>query len=385
MRAVVGAVVLGIGLWSGCARHPETPVFTGEPYLVVWAGDADRQNSDFLAVLDADPTSPSYGKVLKTYPVRSRGNEPNAVNQTPRTDRRLFATGVLTNRTFVFDLRQPLGGRLLHIDEAGPGRRVWAPQEVVSLPSGHVAVACSDPARYRGEPREVVTSAGGLVELGADGQPVREVSAADPGVRGVLFAPAGATLVPAVGRVVTSSAAHGYTATNRAERMPGISVQVWSLEDLALVKTVALESGPRGEENLGPITARAAHRGPFVFVNTDVGSALYASDSVGTAEPIFRLVFDFGGGALGGGAALTPDDRFYVTALTGLNKLASLDVGDPWHPKPVSSVRFDRDPVGGGARKGGPHGVTFPAHWDPKLRIPRGQVVAAASIVSPKY
>ncbi len=33
------------------------------------------------------------------------------------------------------------------------------------------------------------------------------------------------------------------------------------------------------------------------------------------------------------------------------------------------------------------HGLRriFPAHWDPKLRIPRGQVVAAASIVSPKY
>ncbi len=30
-------------------------------------------------------------------------------------------------------------------------------------------------------------------------------------------------------------------------------------------------------------------------------------------------------------------------------------------------------------------GIYFPAHWDPKLRIPRGQVVAAASIVSPKY
>ncbi len=30
-------------------------------------------------------------------------------------------------------------------------------------------------------------------------------------------------------------------------------------------------------------------------------------------------------------------------------------------------------------------GIFFPAHWDPKLRIPRGQVVAAASIVSPKY
>ncbi len=31
------------------------------------------------------------------------------------------------------------------------------------------------------------------------------------------------------------------------------------------------------------------------------------------------------------------------------------------------------------------HILDFPAHWDPKLRIPRGQVVAAASIVSPKY
>ncbi len=32
-----------------------------------------------------------------------------------------------------------------------------------------------------------------------------------------------------------------------------------------------------------------------------------------------------------------------------------------------------------------PNDTAFPAHWDPKLRIPRGQVVAAASIVSPKY
>ncbi len=37
------------------------------------------------------------------------------------------------------------------------------------------------------------------------------------------------------------------------------------------------------------------------------------------------------------------------------------------------------------AHKGDFGHLAFPAHWDPKLRIPRGQVVAAASIVSPKY
>src|SRR5438128_2238110 len=77
MRGWAAAAILV--LLSACARRPETPLFTGEPYLLVWAGDADRQSSDFLAVLDADPTSPSYGKVLRTYPVRSRGNEPQAL------------------------------------------------------------------------------------------------------------------------------------------------------------------------------------------------------------------------------------------------------------------------------------------------------------------
>src|SRR5437870_10482293 len=105
MRGWAAAILV---LLSACARHPEAPLFTGEPFLLVWAGDADRQNADFLAVLDADPTSPSYGKVLKTYPVRSRGNEPQELNTTPRADRRVFAGGLLSNRVFVLDLRLPL-------------------------------------------------------------------------------------------------------------------------------------------------------------------------------------------------------------------------------------------------------------------------------------
>src|SRR5262249_38386506 len=187
-----GVGVLGLGLVPGCARKPETPLFTGEPYLVVWAGDADRENADFLAVLDADPTSPSYGRVLKTYPVRSRGNEPHALNAEPRADRRIFASGVLTNRTFVFDLRQPLAARLIHVDEPGPTRRFSAPHGYVTLPNAHVVVTCSDQAGYRGEPRELLASPGGLVELDADGGFVRDIPAADPAARHLIIAPYGA-------------------------------------------------------------------------------------------------------------------------------------------------------------------------------------------------
>jgi hypothetical protein len=357
---VVAAAV--VGALAGCARRPETPLFTGEPYLVVWAGDADRQSSDFLAVLDADPTSPSYGKVLKTYPVRSRGNEPQALNDAPRADRRVFGTGLLTNRTFVFDLRQPLAGRLVHVDEPAPGRQLAAPHRPVTLPNGHVAVTCADPAGYRGDPRELLGRPGGLVELDADGGFVRESSGTDPAARHLIVAPFGAATAPAIDRLATTNAGHGYAATTRGERMPGISVQIWKLAGLALQRTVVLDAGPRGEENLGPAAARFLHRQPFLFVATDQGSALYGSDSIGTASPLFQLVFDFGAGAGGGEFAITPDDRFLVEALAGANRVMSLDVSDPWHPKPVSAVRLDRDPTDAGkARAGGPHSLAMSA------------------------
>ena len=355
MRATPLLVGLILGLLSACARGPETPIFTGEPYLLVWAGDADRQNADFIAVIDADPTSSTYGKVLRTYPVRSRGNEPHALAPV-RNDGRVFGSALLSNRVFVFDLQKPLAARLLHVDEAGAGRRLSAPAEVVSLPNGHVVMACPDRAGYHGDPREVVSAAGGLVELDADGQFVHEISAEDPEAQGLVIAPYGIAL--AGNRLVTTNNGHGWGASNRGERMPGISVQIWRSNEVKLLKTVILEAGPRGEENLGPLAPRAAHRGPMLYVNTGLGGGLYASDSVGTAYPAFRLVFDFGQGSLPGGAAITPDDRFYVTALTGKGRVASLDLADPYAPKAASSVRLD----GGASDTGsGPHHLAMSA------------------------
>ena len=357
----LGAMMLLLA--AGCRiGGPKEPLFTGEPYLVVWAGDADRAQPDFLAVIDADPTSASYGKVLRTIPVRSRGNEPQWLNGAQRDDRRVFASGLLGNRTFVFDLSNPLEGRLVKVDEMGPGRRLGTPHDYVSLPNGNVAVVCPDPMGYRGDARELLRATGGLVELSADGRALRERPASDPKAHGLILAPFGAASAPALDRLVTTNNAHGYAATAQGERMPGISVGVWRLTDLSYVQTVILDAGPRGEENLGPVVPRFMRKKPMLYVNTDQGGALYASDSVQTNTPSFKLAFDFGADARCGGAAITPDDRFYVTALGGTNRVTSLDLGDPWHPKPVSSVRLDRDPLDTGhAREGGPHDLAMSA------------------------
>src|SRR5438128_1986984 len=287
---------------------------------------------------------------------------PTMLPRAPRADRRGFASGVLTNRTFVFDVRQPLAARLVHIDEPGTGRRFGAPHDYVTLPNGHVLGTCTDALRYRGEPREILGAPGGLVELDADGGFVREIPAADPAARHLIIAPFGAAASPSLGRLVTTNAGHGYAATTRSERMPGISVQVWELDGLRLQKTAILDADKRGEENLGPITARFLQRKSVLYVGTDQGSALYASDSFGSPSPVFQLAFDFGPGALRGGTAITPDDRFLVEALGGSSRVASLDLADPWHPKLVSAVRLDRDPLDTAkARRGGPHGLAMSA------------------------
>ena len=73
------AVLVACAALSACRAGSDEAPF--EPYLLVWAGDADRKDSDFLAVVNADPSSRKYGRVLATVPVRSRGNEPQELNQ----------------------------------------------------------------------------------------------------------------------------------------------------------------------------------------------------------------------------------------------------------------------------------------------------------------
>src|SRR5206468_11506970 len=174
------------------------------------------------------------------------------------------------------------------------------------------------------DPVELVTAAGGLLELTSDGQPVREIAAPGPAARGLISGPAGAAAALALDRLITTNRGHGYTALTRGEAMPGISVQVWRLEDLRLLKTVLLEAGARGEENLAPATARFLHREPLVYVNTAQGGALYASESVQTSVHAFRLGYHLGAYPLGGDVAVSPVDRWYVEILAGRNQLFSI-------------------------------------------------------------
>jgi hypothetical protein len=100
---------------------PKIPVFPGAPgtggtpdTLIVWAGDAAHKSPDFIAVVDFDPHSPTYGKVLSTIPIPGPGgigNEPHHVGLS--SDGKTLALGGLLSvlraqdQVFFFDVSDP--------------------------------------------------------------------------------------------------------------------------------------------------------------------------------------------------------------------------------------------------------------------------------------
>jgi hypothetical protein len=330
------AVVVAVLALAGCRASPQDVRLRFEPYLLVWAGDDDRQDEDFLAVIDANPRSRRYGRVLATIPVGSTGNEPHGINTMARADGAVVATGVASDRVFVFDMRDPVRGQLKRVIEPSSARVLRAPVAVITDRRGTVFVGHADRARYRGLGREVLDAPGGLLELEPRGRTMRERSAASRDSRAYIVAPSGGTFVR--GRLVTSNRGHGWIRTTRGEFLPGIVMQIWSLSDRRVLATVPLEAGPRGEENLGPLTTALSPRRQIVYVNTHDGGGLYASDSVHIERPAFRLVHDFGPGSRPSGAMVTPDGRYYVTALAGSDEVVVLDLADPFHPRPAFRI-----------------------------------------------
>jgi len=351
------ALVVWLVLAAGCARVPDDG-FTGEPYLIVWAGDADRRHPDFLAVIDVHPSSPTYGAVVRTLPVGTAGNEPHAMERSFAPDGLVFAAGMLTDRTFVFDVRDPLAPRIVYVNEPDPTRRYGTPRAFLRLANGHRVATCGDRRGYRGGVLEMLRWPGGLVEFDARGRAMREIDASDPDAAGMLTSPHGIAFSPETDRLLLTDGGHGYTPT-ALEWVPGSSIQLRDGVPGELMQTIPLVVGERGDENLGPITAHLFREGTRALVTTAEGAGLYASQSVGSPTPVFDLVHDFGAGSLPGQAALTPNGRFYLQTLTRANRLDVLDVTDPMKPRLINQLHFDREPGRRDALPGGPYAAAL--------------------------
>lgn len=316
MRVRIERLALTLVL-AGCAPSADQGDATRvSRHLFVWTTDSDSLDLNFLAVLDADPRSPSYGSVLNTLPVptdgRVRGH--HTEHRMPGGGR-LFANDFGTGKTYVLDLQDPSSPTVADsFVAAGP---LMSPHSFERLPNGNVLATFQNEGPGNSAP-------GGLAELDPRGRVVRWARGA---VEGQYVRPYSLAVVPGLDRVVTGSADMRDAGDSRL-------VQIWRLSDLTLLASIGFpdEWGAAAEPRL-------LADGETVLVAT-FGCRLIRVVGLDGEAPALSLAHDFGGE---GCALPVVSGKFWIQAVPSVHGLVALDVSDPDDVQEASRLELEAD------------------------------------------
>ncbi|MFZ0661087.1 MAG: hypothetical protein WAM66_00205 [Acidobacteriaceae bacterium] len=296
-------------------------------YLFAWTGDAAGHGNDFLAVIDADPASPTYGRLMATLATHQQTKLVHHTEYVMPPGGMLFASDYGAGRTFLFDLRNPLhpqvAATFLDIDGFSD------PHSYVRLPNGHVLVTFQ---HTRNTDPAIALHSGALVELDAKGNFVRASSTADTAFPHALLVPYSLVVLPALDRVVSTNSAmdirDGY----------GTTYQVWRLSDLKLLKTLFFDPGPDRYGNDDPEEPRLAPDGSILVQTFSCG--LQRITGIRSGHPRAKLVYTF----LGGGCGVpTVVGHYLIDSDRLTHGLIVLDISDAAKPVEASRLSLPSD------------------------------------------
>jgi hypothetical protein len=324
LAAVAFFVVVLMSVSWGQGRPTESS------FLYVWAGDEDRQDTDFLAVLDIRPGPEQYGRVVATVPVGENVLYPHHTEQELGPSGMLFANGFAGNRTFLFDLREPLKPSVTtRFGNVGDLDLSFL-HGFFRLPNGHVVATFQGLGDENRRP-------GGVAVLDERGRPVRATTAADPAADQGTLRPYGVAVVPELDRVVIGLTYMGFPSWRGNTKdawndRDGSQVQVRRLSDLTLVKTIKLPNADR------PSEPRVLSDGKTVMVLT-MSCRVYRVAGLEGDEPSLDLAYD--PPTSGGCGFPVVAGNYWLQPNAATRVVSSLDVSDPTNVREVSSVQFD--------------------------------------------
>ena len=386
-------------------------------YLLVWAGDGnasdatgqsiqttplavnpvraenqdlydDPPNPDFLAVIDADPSSPTYGRVVNTATVGPlEENEPHHMQYIWHAGDKVYAGGLYSDTTYVFDVSKLPEVTLSGVTQPTDNPCGSIPDAYWTLPDGSAygtymgGPAAPGPCQYTDGQTRVGNGFGGspgeVVHISPQGKVLSESPASLPTAEDPTECPNYPALPQA-----TCANPHGIQVRWDLERMITTdyaeprnivldpvkpqdanifraTVRIWDISkenDPKVVSVSQMPDGPRVERNPGheeprgimegTVTNRAHDKG--AFAESMCGGVIYYTPDITSPKPVWREVFDDttasrllnpdvteGAGCDGGGWVQTsPDDHFLFHAVIGRNP-GALGAEDPGVPKMV--------------------------------------------------
>ena len=303
-------------------------------YLFAWTGDAAQKGNDFLAVIDADPASPSYGQLVTTAATDQQTGYAHHTEYTMPASGMLFANDHDAGRTFIFDLRDPL-----HPKVAGSFTEMAGymhPHSFVRLPNGHV-LATFQHAQH-GDHEAHTKPYGGLVEIDDQGKVIRSGSNADAAFPDTLLMPYGLVVLPELDRAVSTN-----SSMHLEDIFRGVSYQLWRLSDLKLLKTSYLDVGENHYAQISPEEPRLGPDGS-IFVQT-LGCGIERITGLKNDDPKAQLVYTFPGNWCG---VPTIVGHYLIQSVPAVHGLIVLDIANGAKPMEVSRLKI---------------GDTFKPHW----------------------
>lgn len=383
---------------------------TRPEYLVVWAGDENVADTvvpdvkglpgsvlkdpvgkvrsaapgqDFMAVLDVTKGSPNYGKVVNTATVGPLvENEPHHMQYSWRKGDKIYAGGLFSAATYVFDVSALPELKLSGISL--PSQTLcgsvpdayWVLKDGSALGTYMGGPVAPGPCRYsNGEVRTgngFAGTPGEVVRLGPDGKNLAEAPAStttgedpvqclDMPTLGLPSCanPHGIQVREDLHTMVTSDYAEPRTIILDPVKSPSPylrrpTVRTWDISDLnhPQVKSVSyLPTGPRsnGQDPLHnenravmetTVTNLPGHKG--AFAQTMQGGAIFYAPDITVPQPAWKEVFDLstvapqvdpgakngGPSANGGWLQTSPDDKTLYHAYIG-RKPGALGPQDP--------------------------------------------------------
>jgi hypothetical protein len=306
-------------------RSQERKAKASGHYLFAWTGDAALKGKDFLAVIDADPESASYGHLLTTVATDQQTMMVHHTEYTMPASGMLFANDHTAGRTFIFDLRDALHPKVAASFDDMAG--FMHPHSYLRLPNGHVLATFQH--KHHGESPGLGRT-GGLVEIDDEGKVIRAASTADPAFPGALLTPYSLIVLPEMDRVVSTN-----SSMHLDDVFRGLTYQVWRLSDLKLLKTAYFDTG---EDHYGQISPEEPRLGPdgSIFVQT-LGCGIERITDVNTDNPKSQLVYLFPGSYCG---VPTIVGRYLIQSVPVTNGLIVLDIADGRKPVEVSRVKL---------------------------------------------
>jgi hypothetical protein len=176
---------------------------------------------------------------------------------------------------------------------------------------------------------------GGLVEMDERGAVIRSGAASDPAIQNQWIYPYSVLPLPAIDRAISTTTDMDETNTKATSEW----LQFWRLSDLTLLRSMALEPGPRGNEHQLTGEPRLLADGRSIYIHT-FNCGVYLLRGPEQPEPEARLVHTFEGKNCG---VPIRTGHFWLQSVPDAHAVVVLDITDPERPREVSRVAVGDD------------------------------------------